>query len=96
MAQGELAVGVDAVAADAEVLADADALAGGGGPGPGVPGGLRGLAADPAVGALGVVVGGEGIELGLQPGDAGGGVLAGEPFLQVWWKRSAFPQVCGW
>ena len=29
VAQGELAVGVDAVAADAEVLADADALAGG-------------------------------------------------------------------
>jgi hypothetical protein len=37
VADGELAVGVDAVPPDAEVLADADALAGGSGPGAGVP-----------------------------------------------------------
>jgi hypothetical protein len=82
VAEGELAIGVDVVAADPEVLADADALAGGDGPGPGVPGGLGGAAADRPVRPLGVVVGGEGIQLGLQPGEGGGGVLAGEPFLQ--------------
>ena len=66
MAQGELAVGVDAVAADTEVLADADALPGRYRAGPGVPGGLGRLAADAAVGPCGVVVGGEGVQLGLQ------------------------------
>jgi len=82
VAQGEFAVGVDAVAADPEVFADADALPGGHGAGPGVPGGCWGAAADGPVRAAGVVVGGEGIQLGLQPGGGGGGVLAGEPVLE--------------
>ena len=30
----------------------------------------------------GVVVGGELVELGLQPADGGGGVVAGEPFFE--------------
>ena len=91
-----LQVGVDAVAADAEVLADADALPRWQCAGPGVPGGGGGAAADGPVRPCGVVVGGELVELGLKFGDGGGGVVAGEPFLRVWWKRSAFPQVCGW
>ena len=82
LAQGEFAVGVDAVAADAEVLADTDALPYWHGAGPGVPGGLGGAAADGPVRPAGVVVGGEGIQLGLQPTDGGGGVLAGEPVLE--------------
>jgi hypothetical protein len=96
VAQGEFAVGVDAVAADAEVLADADALPCWYGPWPGVPGIGGGAAADRPVWPTGVVVGGEGIQLGLQFAGGGGRVLAGEPFLRVWWKRSTFPQVCGW
>jgi hypothetical protein len=82
VAQGELPVGVYLVAADAEMLADPDALPGWDGPGPGVPGGCGGAAPDGTVRPLVVVVGGEVIELGLQPGDGGGGVLAGEPVLQ--------------
>jgi hypothetical protein len=82
VAQGEFAVGVDAVAADAEVLADADALPGGDGAGPGVPGSCWGAAADGSVGPGGVVAGGELVELGLQAADGGGQVVAGEPFLQ--------------
>ena len=82
MAQGEFAVGVDAVAADAEVLADADALPCRYGPGAGVPGRPGGAAADGPVRPAGVVVGGEGIQLGLQFGDGGGRVLAGEPFFE--------------
>src|SRR5690348_2912955 len=61
VAQGELAVGVDGVAADAEVLADADAAAGGDGPGPGGPGSCGGAAAGGPVGPGGVVVRGEGV-----------------------------------
>jgi len=80
--QGELAVGVDGVAADTEVLADADALPGRYRAGPGVPGGLGRLTADAAVRPLSAVVGGEGVQLGLQGGRGGSGVLAGEPFLQ--------------
>ena len=43
------------------------------------------------MGALGVVVGGEGIQLGLQAGEGGGGVLAGEPFLQGLVEAFGFP-----
>jgi hypothetical protein len=50
--------------------------------GAGVPGGCRGAAADGPVRAFVVAVAGEGVELGLQPADGGGGVLAGEPFFQ--------------
>jgi hypothetical protein len=82
VAQGEFAVGVDAVAADAEVLADADALPRRQGAGAGVPGGCWGAAADGPVWPCGVVVGGELVELGLQAAGGGGQVVAGEPFLQ--------------
>jgi len=80
--QGEFAVAVDAVFADAEVFVDEDALASGHGAGPCVPrfGGCA--AADAAVWPLGVVVLGEGVELGLQDGDAAGAGLAGQPFLE--------------
>src|SRR5215831_6573068 len=80
--KGELAVGVGAVAADAEVLADADALACWYGAGAGLPGGCWGAAADGPVRPLVVVIAGEAVELGLQPADGGGGVLAGEPFFE--------------
>jgi len=82
VAQGEFAVGVDAVAADPEVFADADALPGGHGAGPGVPGGYRSAAADGPVRPGGVVVAGELVELGLQPAGGGGGVVAGQPFFE--------------
>jgi len=53
------------------------------GAGVGVEGGGGGAAADGAVGAVLVVVVGEGVELGLQGGEGGrGGGLAGEPVLQ--------------
>ena len=77
MAQGEFAVGVDAVAADPEVLADADVLAGGDGAWARVPGIGGGAAADGPVGPLVVVVGGELVELGLQFAGGGGGGLGG-------------------
>ncbi len=65
VAQGEFAVAVDAVFADAEVLADLDALSGGDGAGSGCPGGGWCAAVDAAVRAVVVVVLGEGVELGL-------------------------------
>src|SRR5690242_13459919 len=95
VAQGELAVGVDGVAADTEVLADADALAGGDGPGPGVPGRGGGAPADGPVWSLGVVAGGEGVKLGLQCCDGGGRVLAGQPFLQGLVQPLDFPAGLG-
>ena len=82
VAQGEFAVAVDAVCADAEVLADLDALSDGDGAGSGCPGGGGGAAADGVVGAVVVVVVGEGVELGLEFDEAGGGGLAGQPVLQ--------------
>ena len=82
VAQGEFAVAVDAVFADAEVFADVDALAGGDGAGAGGPGAGGGAAVDAAVWALLVVVVAELVELGLQGGEGGRGVLAGEPVLQ--------------
>jgi hypothetical protein len=63
VAQGEFAVAVDAVFADAEVVADLDALPGRQGAWPGCPGGGRGLPVDAAVGSGGVVVVGEGVQL---------------------------------
>ena len=80
--EGEFAVAVDAVGADAEVFADLDALAGWDGAGPGGPGAAGGAAADAAVRPLVVVVLGEGVELGLQVGEGAGAGLAGEPLLQ--------------
>jgi hypothetical protein len=65
VAEGDFAVAVDAVFADAEVFADLDALAGGNCAGAGVPGGGRGAAPDTAVGPVVVVVVGEGVQLGL-------------------------------
>ncbi len=82
VAQGEFAVGVDAVFADPEVFADLDALAGGDGSWAGCPGGRGGAAVDGAVGPVVVVVGGEGVELGLECGDVGCGWLSVEPVLE--------------
>jgi hypothetical protein len=69
VAQGEFAVAVDAVFADAEVLADLDALSGGDGAWSGGPGRGWGLPVDGAVWPVVVVVVGEGVELGLEFGD---------------------------
>jgi hypothetical protein len=91
VAQGEFAVGVDAVFADAELFVDADALPAGDGAGSGCPGGLRGAAADRAVWPAGVVVVAEGVELGLQVGDRGRGGLFGEPVLQGLVESLDFP-----
>ena len=74
---------VDAVFADAEVLADLDALPGGDGAGSGCPSRGGSLPVDAAVRALVVVVVGEGVQLGLQLGDGGRGGLPGEPVLQA-------------
>jgi hypothetical protein len=82
VAQGEFAVAVDAVFADAEVFADLDALSGGDGSGSRGPGGGGGAAADGAVRPVVVVVVGEGVELGLEFGGGGGGGLPGEPVLE--------------
>ena len=49
MAEGEFAVAVDAVCADAEVFTDLDTLPGRDRTGTGVPGGGRGAAPDAAV-----------------------------------------------
>jgi hypothetical protein len=82
VAEGEFAVGVDAVGADAVVAGGG--LAGGGGLGPGgVDGGRGGAVGQGPVGAVVVVVAGEGVQQGLELGQVGG--LAGpggEPFLQ--------------
>jgi hypothetical protein len=81
VAEGELAVGVDAVGAD-PVVGIAGAVAGGC-LGPGVVGGERCLAVGQgAVRAAGVVVGGEGIQEFLELGEVSGLGLGGEPFLQ--------------
>ena len=81
VADGELAVGVHPVPADAEVLADLDALSGGDGVGSGGPGGDGGLPVDAAVGPVVVVVVGEGVQLGLQVSQGGGRLLMDEPVL---------------
>jgi hypothetical protein len=65
VAEGEFAVAVDAVFADAEVFADLDALPDGNCAGLGVPGGGGGPAVDAAVWPVMVVVVGEGVQLGL-------------------------------
>jgi hypothetical protein len=82
VAQGEFAVGVDAVFADPEMFVDPDALAGGDGSGSGVRGGVGGASADRAVRSMGVVVLAVGVELGLQVNDRGRCGLFGEPVLQ--------------
>ena len=79
VAQGDLAGGVDAVAADPLVRRDG---AGGGGLGSGGVGEGGGGPVEGAVRSVGVVVLGEGVQLGLQVGQGGGGGLAGQPFLQ--------------
>jgi hypothetical protein len=38
----------------------------------------------------------EGVELGLQLGQAACGRPAPEPALEGWWKRSILPWVWGW
>ena len=95
MAQGEFSAAVDAVVADPVVPvvergAGRDCLRSG------EVGLLRGAAAQGVVWPDRVVVDAEVVELGLQFGRGGGRGLLGEPFLEVWWKRSTFPQVCGW
>jgi hypothetical protein len=81
MAEGDGAGGADDVGADA-VVGVGGAVAGDG-PGPGVAGDGGGAAVwQRPVGALVVVVGGQGVELGLQFGDGGRGGLGGQPFLE--------------
>jgi hypothetical protein len=96
VAQGDVAVGVEPVGADA-VVGVGGAVAGGGfGPGV-VDGGGGGLVGQGPVWPLVVVDGGEGVEEGLQLGEGGGlGGLGGEPVLRVCWNRSALPWVWGW
>ena len=65
VAEGEFAVAVDAVFADAEVFADLNALPGRNCAGSGGPCGGRGPAADAAVRLTVVEVVGEGAQLGL-------------------------------
>jgi len=49
------------------------------------------------VGADGVVVGAEAVELGLQPGDGGWPALLGEPLLEGLVEAfETLPQVWGW
>jgi hypothetical protein len=96
VAEGELAVGVDAVGADPVV--GAGGLAAGGGLG---PGGVRGSGGGPvrqgAVRPPVVVVGGEGGEQDLQLTDAGGLVrLGGQPFLQDLPEPLDLPLGLGW
>ena len=79
---GEFAVAVDAVFADAVVLVDENSLPGRAGVGAAGERGGGGAAVDAAVRALGVVVGGEGVQLGLQVRERAGAGLAGQPFLQ--------------
>jgi hypothetical protein len=49
-----------------------------------------------SVRAAGVVVVGEGVELGLQLAEGGGPVLAGEPVFQGLVQPLDLAQVCGW
>ena len=72
-----------AVAGDAEVLADVRNAAWRAGMAPGA--GRCPLGVRRPVGPLGVVVGGEGVRLGL-----GQAVVVGEPFFRVWCSRSGF------
>jgi predicted ATPase len=78
--QGEFAVGVDLVVADPEVAVD-ERDAGGGGLGPGCVGLGRGAPVQRPVRPEGVVVDGEGVELGLQLVEVGGAGLPGQPPL---------------
>jgi hypothetical protein len=81
VAEGELAVGVDAVGAD-PVVAGGAGLARDG-LGPGVVGDSRGLAVRQGpVWAAGVVVAGEGVQQGLELGYGDGPGLGCQPFLQ--------------
>ena len=43
-----------------------------------------------------VVVGAEGVELGLEDGQRGGGSLLGEEQLEGLVEALDLPQVCGW
>jgi hypothetical protein len=79
VSQGDGAV-VDAVASD-PVVDRSGVLCWWCGFGAGIEGGRGGAAADGAVGPVVVVGLGEGVELCLQVGEGGGGVLRGEPFL---------------
>src|ERR1700722_1504554 len=82
VAQGELAVGVDAVGADPVV--GAGGTVAGDGFGPGCAGGGGGRPAGQGeMRPLLVVIGGEGIEEVLELGDGGVGSLGGQPFLQA-------------
>ncbi len=82
VAEGDDAVGVGDVGADAVVGAGGMAAGGGFGPG-GVGEGGGGLLWQRPVGALVVVVAGEGVELGLELGEVGGlGCLGAEPFFE--------------
>jgi hypothetical protein len=81
VAEGDDAGVVDAVAADTVVGAGGAVAGGGLGPG-GVGGGRGGPVGQGPVRPFFVVDGGELIELGLEPGEGGGGRLPGQPFLE--------------
>ena len=81
VAEGDGAGVVDDVGADAVVGVGAAVAGRGFGPGV-VGGGGGGPVLERAVRPAGVVVAGEGVELGLQVGEGRGGGPGGEPFLQ--------------
>ena len=94
-AEADLAEAVDVVVADPVVRIAA--LSGWGGFDAGGVGLCWGGAVQCPVGSGLVVDVGEGVELGLQLGDGGGGWLGGEPAgFWVWWRRSILPWVWGW
>lgn len=80
VAEGELAAGVDLVAADAVV--DGRWRLSGSGLDAGVEGGGWGLAGQGSVGAAGVVVEAESVELGLELDQGGSRGLLGEEALE--------------
>ncbi|HEY2044155.1 MAG TPA: hypothetical protein VGH11_15880 [Jatrophihabitans sp.] len=94
VAQGEFAVGVDLVVADAVVAID-ERDAGGGRFGPGGVCLGWGASVQSSVWSDGVVVVAERVELALQFGDGGCLGLGGQPFLDGLVEASTLPQVCG-
>jgi hypothetical protein len=94
VAEGDGAGLADVVGADA-VVGVGGAVAGGGF-GPGGVGGGGGAAFEGAVGALVVVVAGEGVQEGLELGEGGGlGLLDAEPFFESLLESFDFPWVWG-
>jgi hypothetical protein len=82
VAEGDLAGGVDTVAADSVLGGDGDGWLARFGFGAGGEGLGGGASAQGPVGSDGVVVGPEPVELGLELGEGGGWRLFGQPFLE--------------